>query len=189
MRLLLKAAPIKGGKNYLGADRRGRPHWLAPHAAATVIGDVVRRWCASNASYLVLDRALGGDGGTWNSGGCVALAYGLQPLLPGSEVVGMIQVFRTGQRVIGHVGLLHRGAVIDADGAHSSATDWVQHWNEIEAIDGPAGFLFHGTIGVDDATSRGMPLPSDRAGEAEITASLRGIMAGRSRVNRKELQK
>lgn len=140
---------------------------------ADQIGKAVKRWCKSAAAYKLLDANPSTKGATWQAGGCVLLAYGLHNLLPGSVVVGLIQIRSDGVEQIGHVGVLYQGKIIDADGAYASAAYWSKFWNDHEAS---PGVRFGSVVNVDDVDPEELPLPNDQQGAEEVSEALKPII-------------
>ena len=133
------------------------------------LGKIVKDWCASSASQEILNQI---DADTWTTGGCVALAYGLMELLPGSEVIGLIQIFPDGSEEIGHVGVLYNGRIIDADGLHASEIRWLTHWNSVDENE-----EYDRAVLVDSVDPEKLPLPNDQNWSAEVAEALRPMLS------------
>lgn len=72
-------------------------------------------------------------GGDWGAGGCAILAFALQEVLEGSEVV---VIFHCDKDRVEHFGAcLRRGEIVDAAGVYSGALDWLQDFSKESGIE------------------------------------------------------
>lgn len=96
-----------------------------------MIPKAIWRVIDSDEGMALLDstEARGGD---WGVGGCAILAFALQQVLEGSEVV---VIYCCDKKRIEHFGVaVRRGEIVDASGVYSDATDWLKSFSEEHGI-------------------------------------------------------
>lgn len=97
------------------------------------LGERVKAWTDTNASYDMLDATPSTAGGTWLSGGCRALASGLVKAYPDLRLAGLFD----GEGRLQHVlAATPGGSFLDADGL-STHEALVRRWSEEEVVVGP----------------------------------------------------
>ena len=97
------------------------------------LGERVKAWTDTNASYDMLDATPSTAGGTWLSGGWRALASGLVKAYPDLRLAGLFD----GEGRLQHVlAATPGGSFLDADGL-STHEALVRRWSEEEVVVGP----------------------------------------------------
>ena len=88
----------------------------------------------SDASYEILDKALGG---TWLAGGCLLLARALNRLQPDGQIMVLFGITHAGEPPLpNHCVLLCDGLYIDANGIQSEE-ELLRYWHEEEDVRHP----------------------------------------------------
>lgn len=96
------------------------------------LGKALKKYLSSDRAYELIDSFEDTKGSTWLSGGCWALAQALHSVLPGSELVAVVD-----DGVQHHVLVNLHGWYMDADGV-SSQTVLLKRWRDTEGLRRPS---------------------------------------------------